>query len=39
MTDGYGSLHFSAIFSASFLLTLVYSSAIPALVVKHKGIE
>jgi len=38
MTDAYGSLRFSAIFSASLLFTLLHSGAIPAVVVKTKGI-
>ena len=32
MTDAYGSLRFTAIFSASLLLTLLHSGAIPPLV-------
>jgi len=38
MNDAYGSLHFSAIFSASLLLNLVPSSTI-ATTCKDKGIE
>jgi len=37
MTDAYGSLRFSAIFSASVLLTLLHSGAIPPVVVKTRG--
>jgi len=39
MTDAYayGFLHFSAIFSASLLLTLMHSDAMPPLVVKTRG--
>ena len=37
MTDAYGSLRFSAIFSASFLFTLLHSGAIPPVVVKTQG--
>jgi len=38
MTDAYGSLHFSANFSASFLFTLLlhYSGVIPPVVVKTR---
>jgi len=39
MTDAYGSLCFSAIFSASLLLTLLHSGAIPPLVVKTRGLN
>jgi len=39
MTDAYGSLHFSAIFSTSLLLTLLHSGAIPTLVVKTRGLN
>ena len=39
MTDAYGSLRFSAIFSASLLLTLLHSGAIPPLVVKTRGLN
>jgi len=38
MTDAYGSLYFSTIFSASHLLTLVHSSAILPLV-KTRGLN
>jgi len=34
-----GSLRFSAIFSASILLTLLHSGAIPPLVVKTRGLN
>ena len=37
MTDVYGSLRFSAIFSASLLFTLLHSGAIPPVVVKTRG--
>jgi len=39
MTDAYGSMRFSAIVSASLLLTLLYSGAIPLVVVKTKGLN
>jgi len=39
MTDAYGSLHFSAIFSASLLLTLLHSGAIPPVAVRTKGLN
>ena len=39
MTDAYASLHFSAIFSASLLLTLLHSGAIPPVVVKTRGLN
>jgi len=39
MTDAYGSLCFSAIFSASLLLTLLHSRAIPLVVVKTRGLN
>jgi len=39
MTDAYGYLRFSGIFSASLLLTLVHSGDIPPLVVKAKGLN
>jgi len=39
MINAYGSLHFSAIFSASLLLTLVHYGAVPPLVVKAKGMN
>jgi len=39
MTDAYDSLHFSAIFSASLLLILLHSGAIPPLVVKTRGLN
>jgi len=38
MTDAYGSLRFSAIFSASLLFTLLHSGAIPP-VVKTRGLN
>ena len=38
-TDAYGSLRFSASFSASLLLTLLHSGAIPPLVVKTRGLN
>ena len=40
MTDAYGSLRFSAIFSASLLFTLLHDSgAIPPVVVKTRGLN
>jgi len=39
MTDAYGSLRFSAIFSASLLFTLVHSGVIPPVVVKTRGLN
>ena len=39
MTDAYGCLRSLAIFSASLLLTLVDSGAIPPLVVKTRGLN
>jgi len=39
MTDAYGSLSFSTIFSASLLLTLLHSGAIPLVVVKTTGLN
>ena len=39
MTDAYGSLRFSAIFSASLLFTLLHSGAIPPVVVKTRGLN
>jgi len=39
MTDAYGSMRFLAMFSASLLLTLIHSSAIPPLVVKTRGLN
>jgi len=39
MTDAYGSICFSANFSASLLFTLVHSGAITPLVVKTKGLN
>jgi len=39
MTDAYGSLHFSAIFSASLLFTLLHSGAILPVVVKTSGLN
>jgi len=39
MTDAYGSLHFSAIFSASLLFTPLYSDAIHPVVVKTRGLN
>jgi len=37
MTDAYGSLRFSAIFSASLLFTLLHSGAIPPVVMMTRG--
>ena len=39
MTDAYGSLRFSAIFSASLFFTLLHSGAIPPVVVKTRGLN
>ena len=39
MTDAYGCLRFSAIFSASLLFTLLHSGAIPPVVVKTRGLN
>ena len=39
MTDAYGSLRFSAIFSASFLFRLLHSGAILPVVVKTRGLN
>jgi len=39
MTNAYGSLRFSAIFSASLLFTLLHSGAIPQVVVKTRGLN
>jgi len=39
MTDTYGSLRFSAIFSASLLLTLLHSGSIFPFVVKTRGLN
>jgi len=39
ITDAYDLLCFSAIFSASLLLTLLHSGAIPPLVVKTRGLN
>jgi len=39
MIDAYGSLRFSAIFSASLLFTLLHSGAIPPVVVKTRGLN
>ena len=39
MTDAYGSLWFSAIFSASLLLTPLHFGAIPPLVVKTRELN
>ena len=39
MTNAYGSLRFSAIFSASLLFILLHSGAIPTVVVKTMGLR
>ena len=39
MTDAYGSLHFSGIFSASLLFTFLHSGVIPPVVVKTRGLN
>jgi len=39
MTNAFGSVCFSVIFSASLLLTLAYSSAIPPLVMKTRELN
>ena len=39
ITDAYGSLHFSAIFSASILFTLLHSGAIPPIVMKTRSLN
>jgi len=39
VTDAYGSLRFSAIFSASLLFTLLHSGAILPVVVKTRGLN
>ena len=39
MTDAYGSMRFSAIFSASLLFNLLHSGAIPLVAVKTRGLN
>jgi len=39
MTDAFGSLRFSAIFSASLLFALLHSGAIPPVVVKTRRLN
>ena len=39
ITDAYSSLRFLAIFSASFLFTLLHYGAIPPVVVKTRGLN
>ena len=39
MTDAYGNLCFSSVFSASLLFTLLHSGAIPPVVAKTRGLN